>query len=171
MWRPSFCAGVLVLICWGGAAAAQPIDPHALYEEGCAECHAPHAGDFAFDGLELLGNTLVGKTSGRPLSVFLEAGHGHLSPAEIEVMVKFLSDIRQSGRLFLKKCRICHSNAKELARHGLVLHDDKLYGRYTGREIARFLANHGRLEPGEVAIMLNVLKRQMLSAPVPDNRN
>jgi hypothetical protein len=158
--------GILALTYWISPASAQQIDPHTLYEQNCAGCHAPHAGDFVFEKLDLLDNTLVGKKTGRPVSVFLNAGHGGLSPTEIEVLMDHFSNIRHSGRLFFEKCRICHVNAKELARLKLVIRDDMLVGRYTERDIAQFLVAHGRLTSEEVPRMVSTLKRQLEVMPV-----
>lgn len=150
-------------------ARAQHIDPHALYEEKCAKCHEPHAGEYVSKDLEIADGSVVGKKTGRPVVQTLETGHGRLSATEVTVMTEFLTRIASSDRLFLKKCRICHSNAKELARLDLVIRNDRLWGRYTGRDIAQFLENHGRLTPDEVTKMINVLKWQILTAtPKPE---
>ncbi len=160
---------VLLLIFLSGFAAAQQIDPHAVYEQDCAGCHAPHAGEFVFDKLKLLNDSLVAKKTGQPVSVLLESGHGGLSPAETEAILDLFLNIRQSGRLFFEKCRICHINAKELARINLIVRDDRLMGRYTGRDIAEFLLDHGRLELNEITIMVEVLKRHLVTASTTKN--
>jgi len=161
--------GALSLIIWSGTANAQQIDPHAIYEKDCAGCHTPHAGEFASERLSLLDDILVIKETGQPVSVFLETGHGGLSPEEQETLLEFFGKIQQSGRLFFRKCGICHISAKQLARIHLIIRDDKLAGRYTGRDIPQFLLEHGRLEPNEVEIMLGVLERQLLTVPSPQN--
>lgn len=152
------------LIFWIGGASAQNIDPHAVYELSCAGCHAAHSGDFVFETLDLSEGTFVGKTSGRPLAGFLQAGHGKLSATEIDALMLHFTNISQSGRLFLERCRICHGNARDLARLNLVIRENVLVGRYSGRDTAAFLTNHGRLNPEEITTMVEVLERQLLTA-------
>lgn len=153
--------GVVMLAAWVVPASAQQADPHQLYERSCAGCHAPHAGDFVFQSLTATGTGLVGKNSGRPLRAFLQAGHGRLTPAEVETMLDHLQSIQRSGRLFHKKCKICHVSPIELAQLELTLRDGRLVGRYTGRDIAQFLLGHGRLSAAEVPVVVDVLQRQL----------
>ena len=106
---------VLALI-GGPAAHAQTIDPHALYEQHCSGCHAPHAGDFARDNLERVGDKIVVRGTGKGLRSLLARGHGKLSPPEIDAMVAHLASILESGALFQEKCFICHGRAVAFAR-------------------------------------------------------
>jgi len=140
-------------------AAAQSDDPHRIYEQRCAGCHTPHAGDFAQESLLEQDGRLLGRESGRDLRGFLEAGHGKLEPAEIDTIVEQLGAILQRGALFQRKCRICHDRARELARLQLIVKDDILRGRYSEREIADFLRDHGRLTEEEVPIVVEMLTR------------
>ena len=142
-------------------AIADPTDPHLLYEKSCGGCHAPHAGKFVFESLDLAPQGLVGRKSGRSVQMMLEAGHGRVSPSEINAIMTHLSSIQQSGRVFQDKCSICHVRAVDLARHDLFLREGTLFGRYSGVEIATFLLRHGRLSAKEVAPMVEVLKRQL----------
>ena len=142
-------------------AWAQTIDPHELYEQRCGGCHTPHAGDFVHESLVRSNGSIIGRKSGRELRAFLEAGHGKLSADEIEAMVAHLTSIQQSGRLFHKKCRICHERAVTLARRELILKDGNLIGRYSNRDMRQFLLGHGRLTADEVPAMIDVLKRQL----------
>ena len=75
--------------------------------------------------------------------------------------------IQKSGRLFRKKCEICHVRAVDVARDKLILRDGELVGRYTGRDTALFLTNHGRLTAEEILVMVEVLKRQVLQRLPP----
>jgi hypothetical protein len=163
-------AGVLCVLAvlTGGLASAfaQTVDSHRLYEQRCAGCHAPHAGDFVRDNLVLSDDMLVGRKSGRDLQVVLESGHGKLTPNEIESIVTLMTNIQQSGRLFQEKCTICHDRAVNLARSELILKDGKLIGRYSKRDIEQFLYTHGRLSPDEVTKMVDVLKRQLTTMQI-----
>ena len=142
-------------------AYAQSLDPHRLYEERCAKCHAPHAGDFVHDSLVHSDGKVVGRKTSKELRSFLTEGHGKLEAVEIDAIVKHLTSIQKSGRLFHNKCLICHDRAVALARSQLVIRNGRLQGRYSGRDIMEFLYNHGRLEDKEVTTMIQVLKRQL----------
>jgi len=142
-------------------AYAQSLDPHRLYEERCAKCHAPHAGDFVHDSLVPTGGKVIGRMTSKELGSFLSEGHGNLDPLEIDAIVEHLTSIQKSGRLFHNKCLICHDRAVALARAKLVISNGRLQGRYSGRDIEKFLSNHGRLEEEEVTAMIQVLKRQL----------
>ncbi len=157
----------LALTCMVGTAQAQQIDPHSVYEKNCAGCHSAHAGAFVFESTDLINGALVGKRTGKPVSDYLAAGHGGLSDLETAALMEHMSSIRKSGRLFQQKCAMCHSNAKDLARATLILRDETLWGRYSGRDIAQFLTNHGRLKPDEVPKMVEVLTRQLVTVPTP----
>lgn len=155
-----FCLYVLVLI-GRPAAHAQTIDPHALYEQRCSGCHAPHAGEFAHDNLESVGGTIAGRRTGKDLRSLLARGHGKLSPTEIDAMVAHLTSIVEAGSLFREKCFICHGRAAVLARSELILRNGTLYGRYSGRNVEAFLENHGRLNGPQIATVVAMLTGQI----------
>ena len=158
---------LFLLILLGGGrnvAEAQTIDPHQLYEEKCARCHAPHAGDFVHESLILSGENVLGRKSNQDVRGFLDAGHGGLTPVEINTMATFLTQISLSGQLFHNKCLICHDRAVRLARLELRIKEGRLVGRYSGRDIERFLNDHGRLKADEISKIVSVLKRQLETA-------
>ncbi|WP_346910644.1 hypothetical protein [uncultured Roseibium sp.] len=140
---------------------AQETDPHAIYEQSCARCHAAHAGDFVHDRLDLKEGRLVSTSSGKDVEAFLSGGHGRLEAAERQILIDQLIAIRQSGRLFHDKCLTCHDRAVEFARSRLIVKDGVLVGRYSGEDTGQFLRGHGRLTPDEVDTMIDVLKRQL----------
>ena len=142
--------------------SAQSIDPHRLYEERCARCHVPHAGDLVHNDLFQSGGKIIGRETSKELRALLDAGHGRLNGQEINVMVDHLVSILESGRIFHKKCKICHDQAVVLARSELIIRNGRLTGRYTGRDMEAFLTYHGRLEEDEVGKMLKVLRRQLM---------
>jgi hypothetical protein len=150
-----------VLSIASGATSAQTLDPHVLYEERCAGCHAPHAGEFVPDNLARRGDQIVGRDSGKDLA----GGHGRLEPLEVDVMVAQLTAILEAGGLFREHCLMCHDRAVVLARRELVRRGNRLVGRYSGRDIAVFLENHGRLDDSEIAIVLRMLERQLAIRP------
>ena len=157
-----FLVIVAILLAAGiSPAVAQHINPHILYEQNCARCHAPHAGEFVVATTDFTENGLVGRMSEEPVRGILEDGHGRLTPVGIDVLMAQFESIQNSGRLFHEKCGICHDNARTLARLELVLRDDEIIGRYSGRDIALFLKSHGRMSGNEAGRMVEVLKRQL----------
>lgn len=154
-------AVAISLAFWAASLNAQQSDPHLIYEQNCAACHLPHAGDFVSEELVVTDDGLAGKASGRRVLDFLEAGHGKLSDEEINLLIEQFEFIQESGRLFKEKCIICHDNAAELARLKLILSDNILIGRYTDRDVAKFLLQHGRLDASEAQKMVEVLTRQL----------
>ncbi len=151
-------------------AYAQSLDPHRLYEERCARCHAPHAGEFVHDSLVNSGGKVIGRKTSKDLRSFLSDGHGKLEPVEIDAIVEHLASIQKSGRLFHNKCLICHDRAVALARSQLVIRKGRLRGRYSGRDVEHFLSNHGRQEEDEVTTMIQVLKRQLTDDQILKSR-
>jgi len=145
--------------------AAEALDPHAIYETRCAGCHLPHAGDFARESLVQGEGGIVGRKSGKELASFLRGGHGRLQKQEIDVLVTQFAAILETGGVFAEKCRACHRSARGLARNKLILRSGRLFGRYSGRDMAVFLANHGRLEGEEVETVLNMLRRHLAGDP------
>jgi len=145
--------------------AAQTIDPHAVFEERCSRCHVPHAGQFARKVLTMLPGGLIAieKTS-KPIEVFLANHSGSPSPAQIAALIDMFTMQLNSGGLFRRKCRICHTSAKTLARVRLEMRKDKLVDRITARDMHEFLKGHGRLDAREVEIMNKLLIWQLRTA-------
>lgn len=146
---------------WVTSLSAQQSDPHLIYEQNCASCHEPHAGEFVSEKLVATENRLVGKASGRSVLNFLKSGHGKLSDKEVDALIDQFEFIQDSGRLFRDKCVICHDNAASFARLKLIMRDDIVTGRYTDRDVAEFLLQHGRLDATEAEKMVEVLKRHL----------
>lgn len=144
------------------SAAAQAIDPHRLYEQKCASCHEPHASDLARSALVVRSGAVVGRASGRPLAQLLTGHRGtRLSEAEIKALVDHFGAMLATGWLFQEKCIACHERAVVLARTYLADKDGRIVGRYSGRDMAAFLAEHGRLSPVEAEVILAMLARQL----------
>jgi hypothetical protein len=156
---PLICA--IAVLLWVLPATAQPLDPHQIYERSCSRCHGAHAREFVNDNLIRSDGEIVGRKTSRDVRIFLEAGHGNLTPQEIETLFVQFESMLATGGLFQKKCRICHDRAARFARLNLVERDGRLVGRYSGRDIAEFLKGHGRLNPDEVDSMIATLIRQL----------
>lgn len=157
----AICVLLAILVAGNQPTLARNIDPHGLYEQRCSGCHSAHAGQFVHDKLERLDEEIVGRGTGRELRSFLTAGHGNLAPPEIDAMVAHLAAILERGALFREKCLICHGRAVTLARSELILRDGRLVGRYSGRDIAAFLQNHGRLELAQIPTIVEMFERQL----------
>jgi hypothetical protein len=144
-------------------SAALAEEPHNLFEQRCARCHSSHAGIFVRDSLEYRQGKVIGKKTGAELQSLLATGHGKLDPRQVAVMVGHLTAIFKSNGLFMEKCGICHERAVTLAHLFLRLAGDEVVGRYSGRSIALFLSDHGRLDENERATIIEMLKRQLAS--------
>ncbi len=144
--------------------ASPVIDPHALYEARCSGCHAPHGGDFAKQSLKAVDGVVIGARSGRPLGQILPSHRGTTqTPDEVKALVDHFGAILPTGWLYQDKCLGCHDRAVVLARSHLIVRDDALVGRYSGRDIAAFMSGHGRLDPRQRDIILAMLRRQLES--------
>ncbi|MFB9150028.1 hypothetical protein [Roseovarius ramblicola] len=157
------CIVLAALLTSGGAQAQRASDPHVLFEDKCLTCHG-HAGPFARDRL-LLGNTGLTTSGGLPLRAFLSRHMGGLTDPEIATLEILFRQNLTSGALFERTCRFCHDRAREFVRLNLILRDGRLTGRYSGRDVARFLPGHGRLTPEDARAMAEVLRRL---APAPE---
>ncbi|MGH1482734.1 MAG: hypothetical protein ACRBM6_29165 [Geminicoccales bacterium] len=138
------------------ASLAEPIDPHALFETRCGQCHN-RAGDLARQTLVIENGELVSKKNGRRLLDFLPGHFGKLTDDEISVLREVFQRQVQSGGLSQEKCRHCHEPARILARRNLILYDGGLLGRHTGDDIKRVLTCHGRMIEVEQAIVYDML--------------
>lgn len=142
-------------------AHAQSLDPHEIYERTCSRCHDAHGGNFAKKSLDLVAGKVVGRKNSRQLRDLLEGGHGGLSSDETDALVAHFESIVSSGHVYQDKCTICHDRAVVVARRNLIVRDGRLMGRYSHKDIAKFLENHGRLEPDEIVTILDMFHRQL----------
>ncbi|HEY0835626.1 MAG TPA: hypothetical protein VGE72_17115 [Azospirillum sp.] len=139
-------------------APAAAADLHRLWDDRCAECHGD-AGDFARRTLTVTGGRLLGRRPERDLRAFLLRHQGGLPAEEADRVYGML--LAQAGMppLFQERCGICHVKASDLVRDRLILRDGVLVGRYTGRPVAAFLENHGRVGADEGPVFVGLLAR------------
>ncbi|MEZ5908159.1 MAG: hypothetical protein R3D31_05090 [Hyphomicrobiaceae bacterium] len=157
----ALAAGLLAMLAIA-PASAQTIDPHRVWELKCAGCHGKHSRDFAKENVRKDGGKVLATKSGKPLDRLLERHRGtRLSDGEIDALVKHFGAMLKTGWLYERKCIVCHERAVDLARLHLIEREGRLEGRYTGRDIASFLTDHGRLAPAEIATVLAMLRRQL----------
>lgn len=151
-----------------GSARAQDTSPdrHRTFQEHCARCHQ-HAGTVG-EQLEIADGVLRGKISERDIRAFLAAHHPPPRPGQIEALYRLLRRHAEAAGQFRERCAICHDHARELARLELIVVDGRLRGRYTGRDIGEFLANHGRLDAAGVEFFVDLLSRMARDAASGD---
>lgn len=147
-------------------SAQEAADPHAIYESRCAQCHQPHAREFAKAALTLQDGIVTMRSSGAPLELFLDQHPRGLPRADAQALVTQFKAMLETGFLYQDKCVTCHDRASTLARLRLFERDGVIQGRYTYRDISTFLRNHGRLTAEEVDIIMKMFHRQSIpSAP------
>lgn len=154
-----------------GAAAAAPVtltdaaaqaDPHTIYETRCAACHEPHAREFAQKSLDLKDGRVLLKGTSTGLAEFMQKHPRRpLSKEDAEILDRQFAAMLQSGFLFHEKCIACHDRAATFARLNLIERAGVLMGRYSNRDIAAFLHEHGRLTAEEADIIAAMLRRQI----------
>ena len=144
------------------SAHGQGLDPHAIYEQKCAGCHAAHGGDFARQSLKSVAAKTYGKRTGRALADILKGHKGtSLSAEETKALLDHFAAILKTGFLYQEKCLTCHVRAVDLARTWLIEKDGRVLHRFDGRNIATFLENHGRLNAEEKEAIVVMLRRQL----------
>jgi len=123
------------------------------------------ASEFVNDNLKVDGNRLIGKQTGKEVNLILKMHRGtNLSEPETSALIKHFLAIQSRAGLYRQKCIICHDSAVKLARQRLILHDGKLYGRYSGINIEPFLNSHGRLTEREIIVVTDMVKSQLSTA-------
>ena len=145
------------------APVARAADFHQLFEDRCLECHG-HSGPFVSQTLQIVDDRITGR-DGQPVATFLTTHAGGLDPATLDLFLLNFRHQIESGSLFRKKCLTCHDRAYEFTRLNLAIRDDRLIGRYSGRDVGRFLQDHGRLTPAEQQVMLDSLRAFLAPSP------
>lgn len=129
-----------------------------LYRERCARCHGD-AGTFAPARLEIVDGVVRSRSSGRALAQVLRDHPGRPDVETVAALAVVLAEIVEGGGQFERRCAICHGSARSLAQRQLVLDDAGLHGRWSGRDIERYLADHARLDAAGAAFFTEVLGR------------
>lgn len=135
--------------------SAQDIDYHEVFDERCKSCHG-HSGEFSRSTLAIDEGGITG-SKGQSLDRFLSNHAGGLELSEIDALLDMFAKQINSEALFQERCIICHDRAHEFARLKLIIRDGILVGRYTGRDIAGFLREHGRLSATEATVITDAL--------------
>lgn len=147
---------LLTMAAMACASRAQAVDLHAFWDQRCAECHG-HSAQFARKFLSVADGKLVGRHHKDNLREFL--GQHHMGSTEAEGIATMLQAQVTTPPIFQQKCASCHGTAAELVRGSVERVGTDLVGRPKGRRLSQFLRRHGKLEAGEVDIMLASLAR------------
>lgn len=154
---------LLLLALWPIPGMAQGPEQPGLFRALCGPCH-DGAGALVRDSLDLVDGILKGRSSGTPLRDFLPGHVRDLSAEDAQAIDRALFRVAEGRGRFQERCGICHRSAEGLARHHLILAEDVLRGRYSGREIGPFLAAHGTRSNEEADFFHAVLRRWAPSA-------
>lgn len=137
-------------------AAPTDIDLHQYWDQRCKECHG-HSSEFARQFLRVENGRLVGVHHRDDPDVFLR--NHYLSDSLVGPVSAMLVAQLATPPLFSQKCAGCHGTAAAFARKSLAIEAGVLVGKSRGRKVADFLLSHGGLEPDEVPIVVDSLKR------------
>lgn len=136
--------------------AAQARDVHVEWEDRCAECHG-HAGAFARERLAVADGVLVSDHWGAELGRFL-ANH-HTTPSTLGPIIAMLTAQATTPPVYAERCAGCHGPAAGLVRQSIVRRKGQPVIASSGLPLADALQRHGRLEPGELDIVVQTLDR------------
>ncbi len=89
--------------------------------------------------------------------MFLLRHQGGLTTTEATGLYEAFRRQLLAGGLFKTRCGACHRQARELARLELIVADRQLIGRYSGRNMASFLRQHGSRTQEEAALLYDML--------------
>jgi hypothetical protein len=154
--RAARCLAAVVLLSGTCLAADADRDLHRYWDTRCKDCHGD-AGAFARRTLRVEGDRLLGAHHERDLDLFLQ--HHYLTAELVAPVKRMLAAQVVTPPLFALHCSGCHGSAAEFARKSLVLRDDVLVGRASGRPVAQYLQSHGGLPPEQIATVVDSLRR------------
>lgn len=135
-----------------------------LFRDKCGRCHK-RAAPLVFGQMSLDDGVLFTAEKGQDLRVFLRRHYGRPKDDEIAAIYAALLRVAQGKGRFKTRCGICHESAEQVAKEFLIRRDGRLFGRYTGRDIAVFLQRHGTDSLEEAAFFTSVLERQPVPRP------
>lgn len=86
-------------------------------------------------------------------------GQHEMGPEHVESIYAMLLAQAQTEPVYQQKCAGCHKTAAEFARAALVMKDGVLVGKSSGKPVAEFLKQHGRLTAEERPVVVEALTR------------
>jgi hypothetical protein len=148
---------VLLVFASLSSSAAAEVDLHDYWDQRCSYCHR-HSSEFARRFLRVDKGPLLGVHHRDDLDAFLR--NHYLSEQLVPPVRATLMAQLTTAPLFGEKCAACHGTAAAFARSsGLGVVNGVLVGTASARKVVDYLASHGRLEPLEVPIMVDTLRR------------
>ncbi|MDP2368621.1 hypothetical protein [Rhodoferax sp.] len=149
---------LMVLLVFASLSSAAPaeVDLHDYWDQRCSYCHG-HSSEFARRFLRVDKGRLLGVHHRDDLDAFLR--NHYLSEQLVAPVRAMLMAQLTTAPLFSEKCAACHGTAAAFARKSLGVVNGVLVGTASARKVVDYLASHGRLEPLEVPIMVDTLRR------------
>ena len=139
-----------------GSSWSSGSDLHWLWDNQCAECHG-HSGEFARKFLDIKNGELQGRHHRQGLRGFMR--NHYATGIEIDAIYEMLLAQALTEPRFKQECRHCHGSAASFVRHSVVLQDEALLGKKSGRPVRQFLQQHQQLASDDVEFYTHLLNR------------
>lgn len=164
--RTALAVCALLLLSAVPATAQSLIDPHAVYEKHCIRCHSEHGADFARLRMKVAGERLLVRRTSAAMDSLLRNHQGvKATDAEQKALLAlFVSGIRWDG-VYQHRCARCHGPAVSFARDKLTNTGVRIVTVAGNRDVGDFLKTHGEATPGEVGLLLDMLRFQLETKP------
>ncbi len=163
VWQAVTAAGAQTMERREAYGAEAPPRP-GLFQAKCGACH-DRAGPLVRERLSLTATGALVTSDDLDLRAFMRGHFGAPEESEIDAIYGALRRIAQGRGRFEVRCGICHASAEALAQKTLILRGGRLFGRYSGRDIADFLLRHGTDSAEETDFFTSVLRRQLTAGP------
>jgi hypothetical protein len=147
---------LIILLMLFNKAGASGIDLHWLWDNQCAGCHG-HSSDFAGRFLKVSNGQLEGVHHTQDLRIFMR--NHYTSGNETDAVYQMLLAQVLTKPRFKQECSSCHDRAASFVRQSMILQDEVLLSRDSGRPIRTFLQQHRRLDPNDVDFFTSLLIR------------
>ncbi len=148
-------AAAIASLLWVSSASAESdVDPQAIWERRCDQCHGD-AAEFAHKRLWSIDGQLHGSRHAVDMHRFLS--NHHLRVHEIESVIQLLLASSNSTARFDAECGSCHGSASEFVEKSLWVRRDSISGLGTGSDVAEFLLTHQDLSPEDASFFFDLL--------------
>jgi hypothetical protein len=148
----------IILSLWLGAApgAAGAIDPAAVWDSRCDQCHGD-ASEFAGKYLWEIGGHLQGRHHVADLRIFL--GNHYAPDHLIDLLEEMLAKYANTATRFAEECGTCHGDAEAFARDSIEFRWRKVRGVKSGEALEDFLPSHRDLSAADADFFASLLAR------------
>ena len=147
---------LVISLLFTGGSRASGSDLHWLWDNQCAECHG-HSGEFARKFLDINNGEISGRHYGQGLLGFMR--NHYATGIEIDAIYEMLRAQALTQPRFKQECSNCHGSAASFVRNSVILQNDVLLGRKSGRLVQQFLQQHQRLGNNDVEFYTRLLNR------------